>query len=113
MIGTPNAEAIDLQDPEPRVHTLHQPYHRHILSKRALQALGKELGWELLRYYPTMYANTLMPGANTAFVEHYFGYDNNCDLAVEPLSFGNWKLYVTDDARPPALRLLLGRSSPT
>lgn len=94
VIGTPNAEAIDLQDPEPRVHTLHQPYHRHILSKRALCALGQELGWELARYYPTMYANTLVPGANTAFITRYFEcFDNNCDLAVEPPRIDSLKFW--------------------
>ena len=77
------------------MHTLHQPYHRHILSKRALQGLGKELGWELLEYYPTMYANTGVPGVNSAFLEHYFKcHDNNCDLAVEPIKLSSWKLYT-------------------
>jgi 2-polyprenyl-3-methyl-5-hydroxy-6-metoxy-1,4-benzoquinol methylase len=94
MIGTPNAEAIDLQDPEPRVHTLHQPYHRHILSKRALCALGKELGWELVRYSPTNYTNTLLPGANPAFITHYFScFDNNCDMAVEPPRLDSLKFW--------------------
>jgi SAM-dependent methyltransferase len=94
-LGTPNAEAIDLAQPEARVHTLHQPYHRHILSKRALQGLGKDRGWELLHYYPTMYANTRVPGVNSAFVEHYFKcHDNNCDLAVEPIKLSSWKLYT-------------------
>ena len=93
-IGTPNAESIDLANPEARVHTLHQPYHRHILSKRALQGLGKDLGWELLRYYPTMYNNTRLPGVNSAFLEHYFKcYDNNVDLAVEGIKMSSWKLY--------------------
>jgi 2-polyprenyl-3-methyl-5-hydroxy-6-metoxy-1,4-benzoquinol methylase len=94
VIGTPNAEAIDLGNPEARVHTLHQPYHRHILSKRALCTVGKELGWELVRYHPTMYANTLVPGANTAFLNHYFScYDNNCDLAVEPPKLSSLKFW--------------------
>ena len=94
VIGTPNAEAIDLNDPEARVHTLHQPYHRHILSKRALTTLGKDLGWELLRYYPTMYANTIIPGVNSAFVEHYFKcFDNNVDLALEPIRLSSLKLW--------------------
>jgi SAM-dependent methyltransferase len=94
-LGTPNAEAIDLQRPEERVHTLHQPYHRHILSKRALHELGKDLGWELLEYYPTMYANTRVPGVNSAFVNHYFScHDDNCDLAVEPIKLSSWKLYT-------------------
>jgi 2-polyprenyl-3-methyl-5-hydroxy-6-metoxy-1,4-benzoquinol methylase len=93
-IGTPNAEAIDLDHPEARVHTLHQPYHRHILSKRALQTLGSDLGWKLVSYYPTMYANTRLPFANSAFLEHYFKcYDNNCDLVHEPIHVGSWKLF--------------------
>jgi 2-polyprenyl-3-methyl-5-hydroxy-6-metoxy-1,4-benzoquinol methylase len=95
VIGTPNAEAIDLAHPEERVHTLHQPYHRHILSKRALTSLGKDLGWELLRYYPTMYANTRIPAANSAFLNHYFQcFDNNCDLVVEPIKLSSWKLWT-------------------
>ena len=94
-LGTPNAEAIDLKNPEARVHTLHQPYHRHILSKRALQTLGEELGWELLHYYPTMYANTRLPGVNFAFLDHYFKcFDNNCDLAVEPIKMGSLRLWT-------------------
>jgi 2-polyprenyl-3-methyl-5-hydroxy-6-metoxy-1,4-benzoquinol methylase len=94
VIGTPNAEAIDLERPDARVHTLHQPYHRNILSKRALTTLGQDLGWELLRYYPTMYANTLVPTVNSAFVNHYFQcFDNNCDLVVEPIKVSSLKLW--------------------
>jgi 2-polyprenyl-3-methyl-5-hydroxy-6-metoxy-1,4-benzoquinol methylase len=93
-IGTPNAEAIDLKNTEPRVHTLHQPYHRHILSKTALQTLGSELGWKLVAFHPTMYANTRLPFANSAFLDHYFRcYDNNCDLVAEPIKASSWKLF--------------------
>ena len=54
----------------------------------------KDLGWELLRYYPTNYANTRMPGANIMFLDYYFKlYDNNCDLAVEPIHVSNWKIW--------------------
>jgi 2-polyprenyl-3-methyl-5-hydroxy-6-metoxy-1,4-benzoquinol methylase len=95
VIGTPNAEAIDLACPEARVHTLHQPYHRHLLSKTALQALGKDLGWELLRYYPTMYANTSLPFVNTAFINHYFKCFDDCvDIAVEGLRVDSLKLWT-------------------
>jgi len=94
VLGTPNAEAIDLSKPEERVHALHQPYHRHILSKRALLQCGQDMGWSLERYYPTMYANTWVPFVNSSFVAHYFRCnDNNLDLANEPISFANWKLY--------------------
>jgi 2-polyprenyl-3-methyl-5-hydroxy-6-metoxy-1,4-benzoquinol methylase len=85
-LGTPNASAIDLQHPEARVHTLHQPYHRHIFSKRMLCALGDSLGWKLERYYPTMYANTLVPFVNSRFVSHYFQTgDDTVDMSLEPI----------------------------
>lgn len=93
-LGTPNAEAIDLANPEARVHTLHQPYHRNIFSKQMLVSLGDALGWQLSRYYPTMYANTLWPFINQRFVSFYFKLcDDTLDLAVEPIQVTNLKLY--------------------
>jgi hypothetical protein len=60
-----------------------------------LQTLGKDLGWHLLRYYPTSCANTLVPGANPAFMAHYFRlFDNNADVALDPFDAGNWRLYT-------------------
>ncbi len=94
-LGTPNAEAIDLAHPEERVHTLHQPYHRHIFSKRMLLSFGKDLGWKLDRYYRTMYANTLLPFVNSCFVNHYFKcHDDTVDLAIEPINPKSWKLWT-------------------
>jgi SAM-dependent methyltransferase len=94
LIGTPNAEALDLEHPERRVHALHQPYHRHIFSKRMLLRLGDRLDWQLLRYYPTMYTNTLVPFVNMRFVMHYFrAGDDTVDLAFEPPQVGNLRLY--------------------
>ena len=94
-IGTPNADAVDLSDTEAHVHTLHQPYHRHIFGKSALLSLGQRLPWKLERYYPTMYANTWWPFANSCFVGHYFKQcDDTLDLAVEPIQTKNPKLYT-------------------
>lgn len=94
-IGTPNAEAIDLSQPERYVHTLHLPYHRHILSKKALVEIGSQHGWTLERYYPTMYANTLFPFLNSRFYLYYTRLiDNTLDALVEPPQVGklmwNW-----------------------
>jgi SAM-dependent methyltransferase len=95
LIGTPNAQALDLQNPEVSVHALHQPYHRHIMSKQMLLGLGEELGWELLRYYPSMYSNTPMPFVNQRFLLHYFqAGDNTVDIATEPIQVKNPKLYT-------------------
>jgi 2-polyprenyl-3-methyl-5-hydroxy-6-metoxy-1,4-benzoquinol methylase len=78
-LGTPNAEAIQL---DRHVHALHVPYHRHILSKRALLSAGIERGWRVERYYPTQYANTLVPFLNSRF---YLYYMSICDDSVDSL----------------------------
>ena len=95
LIGTPNAEALDLQHPESSVHALHQPYHRHLLSKQKLLTLGETLGWELLHYYPSMYINTRLPFMNHRYVLHYFhAGDNTLDMLTEPIRISNPKLYT-------------------
>lgn len=88
-IGTPNAAAIDLKRPEDFVHTLHAPYHRHILSKDALLSLGQSRRWQLARYYPTMYSNTRVPFLNEAFYLYYTRLtDNTLDALMEPVKAG-------------------------
>jgi 2-polyprenyl-3-methyl-5-hydroxy-6-metoxy-1,4-benzoquinol methylase len=91
-IGTPDAEALDLRTPERYLHALHLPYHRHILSAKALEQAGQKLGWEVLRYYDTMYNNTLVPTMNPRFVLHYVeSHDDVFDLVAEPIKL-SWKL---------------------
>lgn len=81
-LGTPNADAIRL---DRHIHALHAPYHRHIFSKRALLSAGEERGWRLERYYPTQYANTLVPGLNSRFYLHYMSVcDDSLDCLMEP-----------------------------
>lgn len=84
-IGTPNAEAIDLKRQEPQLHALHMPYHRHILSKRALLAAGEQRGWRLERYYSTQYANTRIPCLNSRFYLYYMRcLDDTLDCLLAP-----------------------------
>ena len=95
-IGTPDAAAIDLARPDDYIHTLHQPFHRHILSTAALLQAGRGLGWALSRYYPTMYNNTLVPFINSRFVFHYMAcFDNMIDVVFDPInvSLDNRKLW--------------------
>lgn len=97
LIGTPNADDIDLKHPEGRVHALHQPYHRHIFSRTALQSIGEKLPWQFEHYYSSQYSNTLMPFVNPRFVLHYFrACDDTLDLAVEPIRATNLRLYAPD-----------------
>lgn len=95
-IGTPNASAIDLGRPESYVHTLHQPYHRHILSKTGLLNLGAPFAWKLLAYHPQSYIDTRVPFINGRFLLHYLrSRDDTFDAAFEPVE--------------PSLRLLSPR----
>jgi SAM-dependent methyltransferase len=85
-IGTPDAAAIDLSRADDFVHTLHQPYHRHIFSAVALQTAGERLGWRVERFYSTMFNNTLVPTMNPRFVLHYVRCNDDCfDLVTEPV----------------------------
>jgi len=94
-LGTPNAQAMDLAHTERYVHALHAPYHRHIFSERMLLSMGGELGWELVKYHPTMYTNTFWPLINQRFLTHYFSaFDDTVDLALEPIKINSWKLWT-------------------
>jgi len=91
-IGTPDAAALDLADPESYVHALHLPFHRHILSSDALKRAGERVGWAVERYYDTMYNNTWFPTMNPRFVLHYVrSHDDVFDLVAEPIKL-SWKL---------------------
>ena len=88
-LGTPSADAIDLGRPDAFVHTLHAPYHRHILSKSGLVSAGERQGWKLTRYYPTMYSNTKVPFLNEAFYLYYTRVtDGTLDALMEPVRVG-------------------------
>lgn len=88
VLGTPDAAAIDLSRADDYVHVLHAPYHRHILSSEALRKAAVEAGFEVLRFYPTMYGNTLVPGQNPRFGLHYLRSHDDClDLLTEPVRF--------------------------
>jgi hypothetical protein len=89
VIGTPDASAIDLGDPEDFVHALHAPYHRHIVASAALGKAAEEAGFLVERFYSTMYANTLVPGQNPRFGLHYLRCHDDClDLLMEPPKLG-------------------------
>jgi 2-polyprenyl-3-methyl-5-hydroxy-6-metoxy-1,4-benzoquinol methylase len=92
VVGTPDASAIDLSRPDDYVHVLHAPYHRHILASEALRTAATDAGFEVIRFYRTMYGNTLVPGQNPRFGLHYLRSHDDClDLLTEPIGF-SWKL---------------------
>ncbi|HEY5927949.1 MAG TPA: class I SAM-dependent methyltransferase [Kofleriaceae bacterium] len=89
LIGTPDADAIDLRRVARFTHALHAPYHRHILARGELVRRGESLGWSLVRLYRSHYANTARPFLNARFVHHYLRTrDNTLDAALDPPRIG-------------------------
>ena len=83
-IGTPNANRIDLSHPEKFALSLHQPYHRHILSENALIQLGLNIGLHVKKVYHRYYFDTPYPTLNYRFLQTYIRYAGNVfDVAFE------------------------------
>ena len=88
-IGTPNAVHINLSQPDRFALSLHQPYHRHILSEAALLQLGKEMGLKPKRIYHRWYYDSLFPTINYRFLQTYvLRAGNMLDAAFEPPRIG-------------------------
>lgn len=82
-IGTPNAARLRLREHERFALELHQPYHRHILSKAALEALALRAGFEPLSCFERSWFDTPLPAVNWRFLRRYVrGGDNTLDMAV-------------------------------
>ncbi len=91
-IGMPDAAGIDLANPEEALHALHLPFHRHILSAKALHDSASALGWTTVRHYETPIGNTLVPLNNLRFYVHYLLlFDNTLELAFDPVP-SDWRL---------------------
>ncbi len=89
LIGTPDADAIDLGRTTRYTHALHAPYHRHILARDELVRRGESAGWSLVKMYRSHYANTARPFLNARFVHHYLRTrDNTLDAALDPPRLG-------------------------
>ncbi len=83
-IGTPNGAALDLEQANQFIHSLHQPYHIHIFSPKALNLLASKAGFEFQRVYDRSYCDTLWPGVNFTFLLHYLqAHDNTLDAGFE------------------------------
>jgi len=89
-VQTPIADAIALADPL-YCSVLHQPYHRHILSKQALLDLGDRAGLDLVTLRTGRAGNSMdtpFPFANSRlFVSYLHQFGGDLDLLFEPPSW--------------------------
>jgi len=104
VIGTPDAAALDLDDAFDRVGRLHQPYHQHMLSLRALTAMIDARGFAVSRVEHRWYADTLYPFINSRFL---FGYVNATGGVIDA-AFEPWRADVVLRSARLLLQGLLG-----
>ncbi len=84
VIGTPDASSIELRDPAKYAFELHQPYHVHILSERALRRAAGEAGLDVRRLRHRFCFDTPFPFVNTQFIWRYArACDNTLDATLD------------------------------
>jgi len=83
-IGTPNASGINLSEADTFSLSLHQPYHRHLLSDRALIAIAEKAKLDVIARHDRFYYDTLYPTVNYRFLRTYVRRAGNfLDAAFE------------------------------
>jgi SAM-dependent methyltransferase len=102
-VGTPNAAGIRLGRAEKFVHSLHQPYHRHILALPALLDAGRRLGWRVERTYLTPYTN--MPVLSLPLLHYYMRCFDGTINTLFDRPFKSLRLWLSPET---AFYLLLG-----
>jgi SAM-dependent methyltransferase len=91
-IGTPNADGINLARAEEDIHHLHMPFHRHILSSRALMEMASRCGLAPVAVHHRFFRDHWLPGANRRFIfELIRCQGNDIDATFDPVS---WRLFV-------------------
>jgi SAM-dependent methyltransferase len=87
VTGTPNAEAIRLDDPIDHAGHLHQPYHRHLMTPEVLEGLIAPLGLHRVGLARKWYLDTYWPGINAQFFFRYCALsDGTIDAIFDPIS---------------------------
>ena len=112
LVGTPNADRIDLARPETFKNEVHAPYHLHIYTREAVEDLGRRIGWVPVDFFDRSYHDRPWFGMNTRAAKRYQDLmDGSFDAYFEPLQirralrspsfffyaiFGYWLSYRSD-----------------
>jgi 2-polyprenyl-3-methyl-5-hydroxy-6-metoxy-1,4-benzoquinol methylase len=84
-IGTADSEGVDMNNLEPHIMRLHQPFHRIIITGESLQTIGRETGLDLIRTYRRSYMDTLIPFVNYRFLDEFSkALGHNMDHMLDP-----------------------------
>ncbi len=114
LIGTPNAENLDLTKPNVSdfYNSVHVPYHFHIYTPEVLEYLGNCQNWQAIEFRSRAYHDTPWLGINTrAWNQYQQISDGSLDAIHEPIDlrkavtsykvmfyafFGYWLSYHTE-----------------
>ena len=87
VIGTPNADRINLFNKIDQVGPLHQPFHRHIYSEKQIKLALAEAELSVHSVHLDWYVDTLFPFVNSAFLYRLFlSGDGTIERGFEPVS---------------------------
>ncbi len=86
LVGTPNAENLDLSRPEVYGNEVHAPYHLHIYTRSAVEDLGRSLDWTPVGFFDRPYHDIFVFGLNTRATKTYQRLmDGTVDALLEPI----------------------------
>lgn len=89
LIGTPNANRIDLGRVSTFLNELHVPYHLHIYTREGLESIGRRTGWAPVGYFDRPYHELPYLGLNTRAVKTYQQRrDGTLNVVLEPIRIG-------------------------
>lgn len=71
LVGTPNADRIDLGQPARFRNECHAPYHLHIYTRDALEQMGRDFGWTPVAFYDRSYHDRPWFAMNTRAAKTY------------------------------------------
>lgn len=84
LVGTPNADHINLEEPDTNAMALHPPYHRHIMSSQTLIRMGRSFHLSVVKYSSLHIQDTAWPLANFSFFKEYTRkIDNTIDAGFD------------------------------
>lgn len=71
LVGTPNADRIDLAKPHVFCNEVHAPYHLHIYTRETLEKMGRDQGWTPVAFYNRSYHDRPWFAMNTRAAKTY------------------------------------------
>jgi len=83
-VGTADSLPVEMDNLEPHVMRLHQPFHRVIITQASLIYIGVRLRLEPIKIYTRSYMDTLIPFANYRFLDEFSkALGHNMDKALD------------------------------